>query len=175
MLKYLWFIIVMKGTWPLPDWRPIMWLRGFLTKPCYKECGRNLQLASGVMINCSNQVVIGNDVYFAHGCWLNAYGDITIEDEVMLGPYTVIATGNHTMINGSYRYGKQQRAPVRINYGSWIGAGVIIMSGVSIGKSACCAAGSVVTTDVPDYSVVGGVPAKVLRICEPGCIELDKK
>lgn len=163
MLKYLWFTIVMKVTWPLPDWRPIMWLRGFLIRPCFKKCGKNLQLATDVTINCTNQVIIGNNVYFAKGCWLNAYGDITIGDEVLFGPYTIIATGNHTMLNGSYRYGKQQSAPVFIGSGSWIGAGTKIMPGITIGKSACCAAGSVVTTDVSDYSVVGGVPAKVLR------------
>jgi len=174
-LKYLWLTIDMKATWLLPDWRPIMWFRGFLVKPCFKRCGRNLQLASGVTINCSNQVTIGNNVYFAQGCWLNAYGDITIEDEVMFGPYSINATGNHTMINGSYRYGKQHPAPVRINFGSWIGAGVIIMSGVTIGKSACCAAGCVVTADVPDYSVVGGVPAKILSIYDNDRIEPVKK
>ena len=163
LLKYLWFVIVMKITWPLPDWRPIMWLRGFLTRPCFKNCGSNLQLSSDVKINCSNNMIIKDNVYIAHGCWINAQGGIIIEDEVMLGPYTVLASGNHTMSNGSYRYGKPHRAKIHIHFGSWTGAGVKIMPGVTIGKSVCCAAGSVVINDIPDNVIVGGVPAKILK------------
>jgi len=163
-LKYAWFVISMKITWFFPDWRFVMWFRGFLTKPCFKFCGSNLQLASDVTINCTNQVTIGNNVYIAKGSWLNAYGDITLDDDVMLGPYTIISTGNHKILNGSYRYGSQSKAPVCIKYGSWIGAGTIILSGVTIGKSACCAAGSIINTDIPDHSIVGGNPAKILRL-----------
>lgn len=141
-----------------------MWFRGFLIRPCFKKCGRNLQIASNVTINCSNQMSVGNNVYFAHGCWINAYGNIIIENDVMLGPYTVISTGNHTLLDGSYRYGKQECSPVVIRYGSWVGANVTILSGVTIGKSACCAAGSVVKSNVPDCTIVGGVPARPLII-----------
>ena len=161
-IKYLWFVLAMKITWIFPDWWPVMWLRGFLVKPCFKKCGRNFQICSDVKINFTNQMSIGNDVYIAHGCWLNAQGEIELEDEVMLGPYTVIASGNHTIEKGSYRYGKSQKAPVKIRFGSWTGAGVKIMPGVTIGKSSCCAAGSVVLENVPDESTVGGVPAKIL-------------
>ena len=152
----------MKITWILPDWRPVMWLRGFLVKPCFKKCGQNFQICSDVKINFTNLMTIGDNVYIAHGCWLNAQGGIELEDEVMLGPYTVIASGNHTINNGSYRYGKPQRALVKVGYGSWTGAGTKLMPGVTIGKSSCCAAGSVVIADVPDESIVGGVPAKLL-------------
>lgn len=168
-IKYLWFFVVMKLTWILPDWVPIMWLRGFLTRPSFKKCGNNLQLSSDVKINCSNKMVVGNDVYIAHGCWLNAQGGIELADEVMLGPYTIIASGNHTIEKGSYRYGRQARAPVRIGYGSWTGAGTKILPGVTIGRSACCASGSVVDHDVEQCTVVGGVPARVIRKIETEC------
>lgn len=163
IFRYLWFVIVMKITWVLPDSRPVMWFRGLLVKLCFKKCGHNFQISSDVKINFPNKMTLGNNVYIAHGSWLNAQGEIELEDEVMLGPYTVISSGNHTLENGSYRYGKPHRAPVKIGYGSWTGAGVTLLPGVVVGKSCCCAAGSVVTKDVPDMSVVGGVPAKILQ------------
>ncbi|QQE10224.1 acyltransferase [Planctomycetota bacterium] len=156
----------MKLTWVLPDWRPVMWFRGTLCKPCFKSCGKNFMISSDVKIPCPDQMTIGEDVYIAHGCWLNAQGQIELEDQVMLGPYTVIASGNHSMENGSYRYGMQLRAKVTVGFGSWTGAGVKVMPGVNIGKSVCCAAGAVVIKDVPDYALAAGVPAKVIKICE---------
>lgn len=162
-LLYLWFVIVMGVTSFFPDWRPVMWFRGLLIRPCFKKCGRNFQICSGVTINSINNMVVGNNVYIAYGCWLHAIGGISLDDEVMLGPYTVVTSGNHTLENGSYRFGKPSREIVSIGFGSWTGAGTKVMPGIRIGKSSCCAAGCVVTKDVPDNSIVGGIPARLLQ------------
>lgn len=161
-IKYLWFIVVMKLTWCLPDWIPVMRLRGVLINPCFQRCGRNFQIASTAMVLNSAEIELGDNVYIGYGCWIQGIGGVVIQDDVMLGPYTTISTGNHTLLNGSYRYGPSQRAPVVIGRGSWIGAGVNILAGVTIGSGALCAAGSVITKSVGDLSVVGGVPAKEL-------------
>ena len=95
-LKYFWFVVIMKLTWVLPDWQPFMRLRGFLAKPCFQASDGNLQFACDVTINFPGKVCFGSDVYIAKGCWLHATGGITIHDEVMLAPYVVVVTGNHT-------------------------------------------------------------------------------
>lgn len=170
-LKYLWFYLVMRITWVLPDWQPFMRLRGWLVGPSFKRRGKNFQLASTVMIVNSANIAIGDNVYFADGVWLQGVGGIDISDEVMLGPQTVIATNNHQICKGSFRFAKGQSAPVTIGFGSWTGAGVRITSGVEIGRSVLCAAGSVVTKNIPDGVVVGGVPAEIISNIQSGCLD----
>ena len=105
LIKYLWYNAVMTATAWLPDVRPVLQLRGFLARPAFKKCGSNFQIAGGVMINFPNCLEIGRDVYFGPGSWIHAPGGIVVEDEVQLGPYVVLITGDHTLKDGSYRYG----------------------------------------------------------------------
>ena len=112
------------------------------------------------MIVGSSNVSIGDNVYIAYGCWIQGSGGVILEDEVMLGPYTVLASANHTKKNGSYRFGEGSQVPIVLNRGSWTGAHVVITAGVTVGCGAACGAGAVVVRDVPDDSVVAGVPAK---------------
>ena len=146
----------------LPDVTPILKLRGWLVRWCFRSCGRNFQIAGGVRILFTTRVEIGNDVYIAPGCWLQGIGCIVLGDEVMLGPYTVLATNNHTKVKGSYRFGEGAASPIRLGRGAWTGAHVTITAGRIIGEGAAVAAGAVVTEDVPDHALVGGVPAKVI-------------
>ena len=165
---YMWFHIIMRVTWILPDWTPILRLRGVLLMPCFKHCGKNFQVVSTVsMSGHLHRLTIGKNVFLAHGSWIGVGAPIELEDEVICGPYTVIVSGNHSMKDGSYRLGPPQREPVRIGRGTWTGAGTKVMPGVTIGRGVLCAAGCVVTTDVPDYSIVGGVPAKVISRVDP--------
>ena len=162
LAKYFWYVLVMKTTWPLPDWQPFMRFRGFMAKPSFGKSGKNFQIACDVTINCPGNLVVGDDVYIAKGCWLNACGKIIIENEVMMAPYSVIATGNHRQLQGSYRFGPSEKSPVKICRGSWLGAGCKVLPGVTVSHSSCCAAGSVVNKNVPAGMVVGGVPAKII-------------
>jgi len=93
---------------------------------------------------------------------LQGIGGIVLGDEVMLGPYTVLATNNHTCKGGSYRFGAGSPAPIRIGRGCWTGAHVVVTAGVSIGDGTAVAAGAVVTHDVPSDVVAAGVPARVI-------------
>ena len=90
VLQYLWFHFITVATSWLPDLRPVLRLRGFLLRPSFKSCGRNLQVARHVTINFTNRLEIGSDVFIATGCWLHARGGIVLEDEVQLGPYAVL-------------------------------------------------------------------------------------
>jgi len=163
VLAYAWLTLVMSLTAFLPDVTPMLKLRGLLVRWCFRSCGRNFQLAGGVRILFTTRIDIGQDVYIASGCWLQGVGGIRLGDEVMLGPYTVLATNNHTKVDGSYRFGPGSAAPIVMGRGSWTGSHVTITAGCTVGSGAAVAAGAVVTEDVPDHAVVGGVPAKVIR------------
>jgi acetyltransferase-like isoleucine patch superfamily enzyme len=166
LLSYCWFCIVVGLTNFLPDIRPVRRFRGVLVKPCFRRCGRNFELCRNVMISYTSEVEIGNDVVFTYGVWIHAVGGVVFEDEIMLGPYTAIASSNHSKINGSYRFGPDQPQRVVLKRGCWTGSHVTITAGTTIGEGAACAAGAVITKDVPAHAIVGGVPAKVLRIAE---------
>lgn len=163
VLKYCWFVFIMNGTGFLPDFQFVMRIRGWLLRPCFQACGRNFQIGSGAMIVYTSRVSIGRDVYIARGCWIQGLGGVTLEDEVMLGPYSVLASNDHQKKDGSYRFGPGRPVPVRMKRGSWTGAHVVVTAGVTVGEGAACAAGAVVTRDVEDQAVVGGVPARVIR------------
>ncbi|MCH8251174.1 MAG: acyltransferase [Planctomycetes bacterium] len=161
--KYVWLCLVLSATGWLPDLRPVLRFRGWLTRPAFKHCGKRFEIAGGVRIVYSANVEIGDDVYIATGCWIQGYGGVSLGNEVMLGPYTVLASNNHMKKNGSYRFGGHEPAPIALGRGAWTGAHVVIAAGVRVGKGAAVAAGAVVTRDVPDDALVGGVPARIIR------------
>jgi maltose O-acetyltransferase len=162
ILQYLWFHFITTATNWLPDLQPVLRLRGFLLRPSFKSCEGNLQVARRVTINFSNCVEIGKDVFIATGCWLHGRGGIVLEDEVQLGPYAVLVAGDHTSIDGSYRFGPSDLAPIRVCQGSWIAAHATVTKGVSIGRGAVLTANSLATHDVPPFAMAGGVPARVI-------------
>ena len=132
-------------------------------RPALRRCGRNFQIARRVQINFPNCVDIGNDVYIAPGCWLHAPGGIVLEDEVQLGPYVVLITGDHVLKDGSYRWAAGRRGPICLKRGSWVAAHATVTKGVTLGSGAMIAANAVATKSVPDFCIAGGVPAKIIR------------
>jgi acetyltransferase-like isoleucine patch superfamily enzyme len=163
VLQYLWFHFISVATSWLPDLRPVLRFRGFLLRPSFKSCAGNLQVARNVTVNFTSRVEIGSDVFLGTGCWLHAGGGIVLEDEVQLGPYAVLVTGDHTQIEGSYRFGPRRLAPIHICRGSWVAAHATVTKGVIIGSGALIAANSVVTHNIPPMTIAGGVPARVLQ------------
>ena len=111
-----------------------------------------------------NRVKFGKNVFINHSAIFSASGGIEFEDGVSLAPGVRIATINHDFNerHTKYTYGK-----VTIKKNAWLGIGVTVCPGVTIGKYAVVAAGAVVTKDVPDYAVVGGVPAKIIKYQDP--------
>ncbi len=167
-LMSLWYNFVMKLLWVFPGWKFMMRFRGFLIKPCLKRCGKDFQLAGNAQLaGMLSTLEIGNHVYIAPQCWILSTGGVVLGDEIMLAPQVVIVSGTHVMVDGSYRWATGKRETVRIGKGTWLGAGTKVMPGVTIGKGALCAAGSVVTKDMPDFTICGGVPAKVICHVSP--------
>lgn len=115
--------------------------------PFYADCGKNITLGKNVFINS--------------GCSFQDQGGITIGDGSQIGHQVVLATLNHEYAV-SKRAGMTP-APIHIGKRVWIGAHATVLPGVTIGDGAIVAAGAVVTKDVPAYTIVGGVPARIIR------------
>jgi acetyltransferase-like isoleucine patch superfamily enzyme len=110
------------------------------------------------------KIVIGDNVFINVGGFVAAGLRIDIESNVMIGPYCFIADADHG-IDPSVAVANRplQFAPIRIRDGAWLGAHVSVLKGVTIGRNAVIGAGAVVTRDVPDGAVFGGIPAHSLR------------
>ena len=117
-------------------------------------------------------ISVGDDVFIGPGAsFIASKSYIKIGDKVMFGPNVTIRGGNHsTHIIGKPMFDykdsdklPEDDQPVIISDDVWVGAGAIILKGVKIGTGAIVAAGAVVTKDVPEYGIVGGVPAKLLK------------
>lgn len=104
---------------------------------------------------------VGKEVFVNFGCTFLDQGGVTLEDGVFIGPEAKIITENHPE-EPALRHTLSVK-PVIIRRNAWIGAGAVILPGVTIGENAIVAAGAVVTKNVPDNTVVAGVPAKILR------------
>ncbi len=124
----------------------------------------DVRILTPFICDFGNRVKFGKGVFINHSAIHSASGGIEFEDGSMAAPGLRIATINHDMNerHAIYTYGK-----VTVKKNAWIGMNVTICPGVTIGEYAVVAAGAVVTKDVPDYAVVGGVPAKVIRMQDP--------
>ena len=111
--------------------------------------------------DCGKNMIIGKRVFINSGCKFQDQGGLTIGDDVLVGHNVVIATLNHAM-DPEHR-GDMTPVPVTIGNKVWIGSNATLLPGVSIGEGAIIAAGAVVTKDVAPRTVVGGVPARVLK------------
>ncbi|MFV8326555.1 sugar O-acetyltransferase [Flavobacterium sp. ZS1P14] len=119
----------------------------FIIPPFYSDFGENINIGKNVFVN--------------HACTFMDRGGITIEDNVLIGPKVNLITTNHP-INPTERRATISQ-PILIKKGAWIGVGAIILPGVTIGENSIVAAGAVVSKDVPDNSIVGGIPAKFIK------------
>lgn len=151
----------------LPDNTPFLMLRGRLVGLFLGSCGDDLQLGRNVVFYNPSQIHLGKHVYLAYGCVLLAIDEISLGDEVMLGPYVVISSGNHQRLAGSYRFGEAETLPIEIGAGTWVGAQVTVMPGASIGHGSLIASNAAVTRGVyPPNAFIAGVPAQVKKIIE---------
>lgn len=111
--------------------------------------------------NFGRFITLGKHVFINHACSFLDLGGITLEDHVLIGPKVNLVTENHPL-DPATRRGILCK-PILIRRNAWIGAGATVLPGVTIGEHAVVAAGAVVTMDVADNMVVGGVPAKVIK------------
>jgi len=156
------------------------------------SCGSNVRIHYPIKINNPKCVQIGKDVSILEYCWINCIdaekkpsliiGDncsigrfahinanksVTIEDGVLIAERVHISDERHIYADSEapiINQGTEFIGKVLIKSGSWIGSGAIILPGVTIGKNAIIGANSVVNSDIPDYHIAGGIPARIIKI-----------
>jgi acetyltransferase-like isoleucine patch superfamily enzyme len=111
--------------------------------------------------NFGRFIQIGKNVFINHACTFLDQGGITIEDNVLIGPKVNLITENHPLDPANRK--ALICKPFVVKRNAWIGAAATIMPGVTIGENAVVAAGAVVGKDVPANTVVGGIPAKIIK------------
>uniref|UniRef100_UPI003569C37A DapH/DapD/GlmU-related protein n=1 Tax=Muriicola sp. TaxID=2020856 RepID=UPI003569C37A len=111
--------------------------------------------------NFGKHIRIGNHVFINHACTFLDLGGITVEDYVQIGPKVNLITENHPLDPEDRKSLDLGRILIKRN--AWLGAACTILPGVTVGENSVVAAGAVVTKDVPDNTVVAGIPAKVVR------------
>jgi len=111
--------------------------------------------------NFGKHIKLGKNVFINHACTFLDLGGITIEDDVQIGPKVNLITENHPIDPAKRKHLDLKAILIRRN--AWIGAGATILPGVTVGENSIVAAGAVVNKDVPENTIVGGIPAKVIR------------
>ena len=138
--------------------------REALLKEMFAEIGEGVYLEPPFHANwAGHHVHMGKNVYVNFNLTLVDDGEIYIGDYTMIGPNVTIATAGHPVLPELRQEAYQFNIPVHIGKNVWIGAGVIILPGVTVGDNTVIGAGSVVTKDIPSDVVAVGNPCRVLR------------
>ncbi len=150
-------------------------LREIMGRLIGKQVDHSFRMFPPFYTDFGKNIAIGKDVFINSGCHFQDQGGIEIGDGALIGHNVVLATINHDLNPKENR--KNHYAPIKIGSHVWIGSNATILPGVTIGDYAVVAAGAVVTRDVPAMTVVGGVPAKVLKVVKElsGTIPTEEK
>lgn len=145
-----------------------------MIRSLFGSVGTNVSVGDGTIIGFGDNIHVGNNVSINYRCILNDCNSIIIGNNVLIAPGVQINTASHPTLlserltpdwdpaSGEYRW-RTFAKPIIIGDGCWIGANATIIGGVTVGDGAVVAAGAVVTKDVEPNTLVGGVPAKVLK------------
>lgn len=132
----------------------------------FGSCGTKVYIQPPFNCDVGKNIHVGEDFLTNYNVTILDVDTVTIGDYCMIGPNTTISTVNHPMTAKGRREKLSITKPVTIGNDVWIGANCVILPGVTIGNNVIVAAGAVVSKDVPDHRVVGGVPAKVIKELE---------
>lgn len=150
--------------------------RGDCTNPHAIHIGRDCLIGAGTTLAVGMPtetfpadhppvIEIGDRTSVGKDCWFVARQSIVLEHDVTIAPNVYFTDHNHTYADPWLPVGQQilQCFPVHVGAGTWIGTNVVVLPGSRIGKNCAIAAGTVVRGEIPDHSVVAGVPGKVIR------------
>ena len=169
MKKFLYalYLILFKET--PEDYRPYAfffpWIRSALVQSYLSKCGRKPRVKKGAEI--SPYATLGDYSELGTRCMVQS--NVHLGDHVIMGPDVKIYSRNHKHDRLDIPIQEQGKEYLQTHVGNdvWIGANVVITAGCRVGNHCIIAAGAVVTRDIPDYAIVGGVPAKVLKSRKP--------
>jgi len=144
-----------------------------LMEPYLVIVGEHVRICSHAWFNAKDNrrdgrptLRIGDHTYIGRMVHINAWQDVEIGTDVLIGDRVTILDADHHFgdVKVPIRHqGDSFMGPVKLETGCWIGSGAVILPGVTIGRNAVVAANAVVTRDVPECTLVGGVPAKIIR------------
>lgn len=140
-------------------------IRNFLSQITATEIHESVTVFTPLHINYGKHTKIGKNVFINFDCVFLDLGGITIEDNVLIAPKVSLLTESHPL-NPEDRQSLIPK-PIHVKKNAWIGANATILQGVTIGENAVIAAGSVVSKDVPDNVMVGGIPAQIIKNIQP--------
>lgn len=160
--------VVMRALFALPRYRVLNRLKSIFLRMNGAVVGKRVIFYPGVWIAPGRNLVLGDDVDLAFGVLIESSGGVTIGDRALIGFGTKIFSRNHIvpLQRGPIFHAGHTNQPVTIEHDAWLGANVIVLPGRTIGEGAVVGAGSVVTKDVPPFAVVGGNPAKLIKMRE---------
>jgi maltose O-acetyltransferase len=139
-------------------------IRVMLCRTIFKKCGENVNIEKGAYFGLGSDIEIGDNSGIGINCRIS--GPVSIGRDVIMAPDVVILTKNHKYdrLDIPMRLqGDTEIKPVIIKDDVWIGIRSIILPGVEISRGAIIGAGSVVTKNIPEYAIVGGSPAKIIK------------
>ncbi|RYY54494.1 MAG: sugar O-acetyltransferase [Chitinophagaceae bacterium] len=136
-------------------------IQGLLSQVLGADIHSTTMVFPPFQINYGKNTKLGKGVFINFDCTFLDLGGITIEDNVMLGPKVSLLSEGHPVAAGDRQ--KLTTGRIHIKRNAWIGANATILQGVTIGENAVVAAGAVVSRDVPDNTIVGGIPAKHIK------------
>ena len=144
------------------EWKLAKKLRGFAAGLYIDRCGRDVDVGRKAKLSAKLQLGDRSSI----GDFSHLQGDITIGSDVMMAPRCALIADDHRFEDVSRPMNTQGTKAQKIVIGNdvWLGYGVIILPGVTVGDGAICAAGAVVTKDVPPYGIVGGNPARLIKM-----------
>lgn len=139
-------------------------IRTALARVAFKECGRDVVVKRGAYFGTGSEIRIGDRSQIGENARIEH--DTVIGDDVMMGLEVLALSTRHATSRTDIpliAQGYDERTPVTIGNDVWVGGRAILLPGVHIGDHSIVAAGAVVTHDVPEWAVVAGVPARVIR------------
>jgi len=136
-------------------------IRALLSRITASEIDESVAIFTPLYINYGKHTKIGKNVFINFDCTFLDLGGITIEDNVLIAPKVSLLSEGHPLSPET----RHSLVPghIHIKKNAWIGANASILPGVTIGENAIVAAGAIVSKDVPDNAIVGGIPAKIIK------------
>ncbi len=159
---------VMNAVFALPRYRLFIFLKKTLLQIMGAKIGKGVHIYPGVWIAPGRNLIIEDEVDLAKDVLINSSGGVFIGERTLIGYRTQIISTNHSIpaVGEAFPVSGDDHKPIHIEKDVWIGANCVITAGVRIGEGAVVAASSVVTKDVEKNAIVGGVPAKLIRMRE---------